>query len=99
MYCVVAADLSIPRSEANRTSFSNVLSTREPLVQGSYDPSVLGLVPIGSKPTSVIVTNQSLMADACAGSSANVQHSSSVTETLAEQTINAAGNRCVLCQE
>lgn len=83
--CLVA-DLSIPRSEANKPSFSNVLA-KPSLVQGAHDPSVLGLVPIASKPTSVIVSNQALLTDS------TIQPSTSMTETFAEQTINASGNR------
>jgi len=56
-------------------------------VQGGHDPALLGLIPIGSKQTSVIVSNQSLMGDPTA------QATSSMTETLAEQTIMAGGNR------
>ena len=82
----VLADLSIPRVETSKPSFSDVLS-KPPLVQGAHDPSVLGLVPIVSKPTSVIVSNQTLLPDT------SIQASTSMTETFAEQTINAAGNR------
>lgn len=60
-------------------------------VQGGHDPALLGLIPIGSKQTSVIVSNQSLMGDPTA------QATSSMTETLAEQTIMAGGNRFVCC--
>ena len=68
----------------------NFAQAKPSYVQGGHDPSVLGLIPVGSKQTSVIVSNQSLMTDPTA------QATTSMAETLAEQTIMAGGNRFVL---
>ena len=68
----------------------NFAQAKPSYVQGGHDPSVLGLIPVGSKQTSVIVSNQSLMSDPTA------QATTSMAETLAEQTIMAGGNRFVL---
>ena len=101
LFLFSSADLSIPRTTTDPSMVRlplaqnpmepvNFAQAKPSYVQGGHDPSVLGLIPVGSKQTSVIVSNQSLMSDPTA------QATTSMAETLAEQTIMAGGNRFVL---